>query len=131
MQFINIRLLINDYKESVQFWKYALKASPDYELEEMGYAYFRTDSAGIELYKRDKFAATMGDPLLARQAQELQAVLVFLVDNVDATYEQFVREGLNVVAKPQDRPEWNARSAHVYDPKGYLIEFYSPLSSEI
>ena len=58
-----------------------------------------------------------------------QAVIVFRVDDIDATYADLVKRGAKAVAAPVDRPVWQARTAHFSDPDGYLVEIYSPLQA--
>ena len=94
----------------------------------MGYAYFETDSAGVELMTREGFAAALGEAASPRKPEGHPAVLVFRVDDVDAAYANFVERGATAVAGPQNRPAWQVRSAHLSDPDGYLVEIYSQLA---
>ena len=96
--------------------------------EAMGYAYFETSSAGIELMQRDAFAAVIGTAAAPAPAGH-PAVMVFSVDDVDASYADLVARGATPVAEPQDRAEWGARAAQVGDPDGYLVEIYRKLPS--
>ena len=89
--------------------------------EAMGYAYFETSSAGVELMQRDAFAAAIGSAAAPAPSGH-SAVLVFSVDDVDARYAELVARGATPVAGPQDRAEWGARSAQISDPDGYLVE---------
>ncbi len=116
MKFINVRLLVGDITAAIKFWRDVMGLRMSYGDEAMGYAYFETDSAGVELLTREGFAAE-GRP----------AVLVFRVDDVDTAYADFVERGATAVAGPQDRPAWQVRSAHLSDPDGYLVEIYSQL----
>ena len=96
--------------------------------EEIGCAYFETDSAGLELYDRSKFADALAeeDPALTSVARSV--VITFGVHDVDASYADLVAHGVPSIAVPQDRPLWRARTAHLADPDGYIIEIYSSLS---
>ncbi len=38
-----------------------------------------------------------------------------------------VKRGAKEIAAPVDRPVWQARTAHLSDPDGYLVEIYSQL----
>jgi uncharacterized glyoxalase superfamily protein PhnB len=95
--------------------------------ETMGYAYFDTGDSGVELLSRDGFAATLGEATPAPTPEGHQAVLVFRVDDVDATYSDLVARGATPIAEPQDRPAWGARTAPLRAHDGYLVEIYSPL----
>lgn len=127
MNFINVRLLVNDAAASIKFWRDIMGLSMSYGDESMGYAYFEAGNAGVELMSRQSFAGALGEPASAPGPRP--AVLVFQVDDVDAAYADFVKRGATEVAEPQDRPAWGARSAHLSDPDGYIVEIYSKLES--
>ena len=128
MQLINVRLLVGDVSASIRFWRDVVQLPMKYGDEAMGYAYFETSSAGIELMQRDAFAAVIGTAAAPTPAGH-PAVMVFSVDDVDASYADLVARGATPVAEPQDRAEWGARAAQVGDPDGYLVEIYRKLPS--
>jgi lactoylglutathione lyase len=127
MKFINVRLLVGDMAAAMRFWRDAMGLPMTYGDEAMGYAYFETDSAGVELLTRKGFADALGEATSTPTPQGRPAVLVFRVDDVDAAYADFVKRGVTAVSGPQDRPAWGVRSAHLSDPDGYIIEIYSQL----
>lgn len=130
MKFINVRLLVSDISASIRFWRDIMRLHMTYGDETMGYAYFETDSAGVELLTRAGFTAALaeaGPSTPSATPEGHPAVLVFRVDSVDSAYADFIDHGANAVAAPQDRPAWGVRSAHLSDPDGYLVEIYSPL----
>ena len=61
MKFINVRLLVSDMAEAIRFWRDVMGLSMKYGDEAMGYAYFETDSAGVELMTRKGFADALGE----------------------------------------------------------------------
>jgi lactoylglutathione lyase len=126
MQLINVRLLVGDIPASIRFWRDVMQLPMKFGDEAMGYAYFETSSAGIELMQRDAFAAAIGQAAAPAPSGQ-PAVLVFSVDDVDTSYAELLARGATPVAGPQDRAEWAARSAQVGDPDGYLVEIYSQL----
>jgi catechol 2,3-dioxygenase-like lactoylglutathione lyase family enzyme len=128
MKFVNIRLLVSDITTAIRFWRDVMGLHMAYGDEAMGYAYFETDSAGIELLTRQEFTAALGEAISTPTPGERPAVLVFRVDDVDTAYTDLVKRGATGVAGPQDRPAWRVRSAYLSDPDGYLIEIYSPLA---
>jgi len=128
MKFVNIRLLVGDIRAAIRFWRDVMGFRMTFGDEAMGYAYFETDSAGVELMTREGFAAALGEAASPRKAEGHPAVLVFRVDDVDAAYTNFVERGATAVAWPQNRPAWQVRSAHLSDPDGYLVEIYSQLA---
>jgi len=127
MKFINVRLLVSDITAAIKFWRDVMGLRMSYGDEAMGYAYFETDSAGVELLTREGFAAALGEAPSTPAPEGRPAVLVFRVDDVDTAYADFVERGATAVAGPQDRPAWQVRSAHLSDPDGYLVEIYSQL----
>ncbi len=133
MKFINVRLLVSDISASIRFWRDIMRLNMTFGDETMGYAYFETDSVGVELLTRAGFAAALGEarPLVSSASTStpdgLPAVLVFRVDDVDSAYADYVERGAKAVAGPHDRPAWGVRSAHLSDPDGYLVELYNPL----
>src|SRR5207248_7489370 len=126
MKFVNVRLLVGDMAASINFWRDVMGLRMTYGDEAMGYAYFETDSAGVELMTSAGFASALGEAFKSTP-QGYPAALVFRVEDVDAAYADFVRRGATAVAGPQDRPAWGARSAHLSDPNGYIVELYSQL----
>ena len=128
MKFINVRLLVSDMTAAIRFWRDVMGLSMKYGDEATGYAYLETDSAGVELMTRKGFADALGEVASTSTRENHPAVLVFCVDDVDATYADFVKRGATAVSGPQDRSAWGVRSAHLSDPDGYIVEIYSQLS---
>ena len=129
MKFINVRLLVGDSAAAIRFWRDVMGLRMTFGDETMGYAYFDTGNAGLELLSRDGFATSLGEATPTPMPVGHQAVIVFRVDEVDATYADLVKRGAKAVADPVDRPVWQARTAHLSDPDGYLVEIYSQLQA--
>jgi predicted enzyme related to lactoylglutathione lyase len=129
MKLINFRLLVSDFPASLKFWRDLMMLPMTFGDESMGYAYFDTGNAGVELLSRDGFAASLGEATLTPTPTGHPAVIVFRVDDVDATYADLVKRGAKAIAAPIDRPVWQARTAHFSDPDGYLVEIYSSLQA--
>ncbi len=49
MKFVNVRLLVGDIRAAIRFWRDVMGFRMSFGDEAMGYAYFETDSAGVEL----------------------------------------------------------------------------------
>jgi lactoylglutathione lyase len=128
MKLFSFRLLVGDFPVSARFWRDTMGLNMTFSDEEIGYAYIEAGSAVLELFDREKFAAALAeaDPVPTSVARS--AVVTFKVDDVDASYADLVAHGVPSVAVPQDRPLWRARTAHIADPDGYIIELYSSLS---
>ncbi len=129
MKLINIRLLVSDFPASLAFWRDIMMLPMTFGDETMGYAYFDTGSAGIELMSRAGFAASLEEVMPASRPDGYPAVIVFRVDDVDASYADLVKRGAKAIAEPVDRPAWQARTAHFSDPEGYVVEIYSQLQT--
>src|SRR5215471_18608854 len=129
MKLVNFRLLVSDFPASLTFWRDIMKLPMTFGDESMGYAYFDTGNAGIELLSRIAFAASLGELVPSIITKGNPAVIVFRVDDVDATYDDLVKRGAKAVVEPVDRPVWQARTAHFSDPDGYLVEIYSQLQT--
>jgi len=133
MKFTNVRLLTGDFDASYQFWRDVMRLpvayGPDSPGGIPGYAYLTIGEVGVELMSRDGFAAALGEATPAPAPTGRQTVLVLGVDDVDATYADLVGRGATSVAAPVDRPQWGARTAHLADPDGHLIELYTRLTA--
>src|SRR5690349_10341611 len=98
MKFINVRLMVDHFAESIHFWQDLMGFQLKYRDEGMGYAYFETGSAGVELISRTGSFAASEEVVPAGG----QTILVFQVDDIDASYADLVQSGAISVSKPQD-----------------------------
>ncbi len=138
MKLANVRLLVADFSASYAFWRDVMQLpvayGPDTPNAPDGYAYLTlgdATDAGIELFNRAGFAQSIAQSIAqspASGAGNAQIVLVLKVDDVAATYADLVARGATSVAEPKDRPDWGARTAHISDPDGNIIELYASLS---
>jgi catechol 2,3-dioxygenase-like lactoylglutathione lyase family enzyme len=95
------------------------------------YADFDTGGGtGIALFQRELMSEALGTSGLPASAQGDQDsfVLVFSVEDVDATCSRLQAQGVRLVTEPRDRPEWGIRTAHFRDPDGFLIEINQGIS---
>lgn len=123
MKFINVRLLVDHLPTTIKFWRDLMGFKMTYSDETMGYAYFETDSAGVELLSREGFASTFGDLASASR----QTIMVFQVDDIDVTYADLVQRGATAISAPRDFPSLQIRTGHIGDPEGNIVELYSKL----
>src|SRR5437588_486193 len=122
MEFLGIRLLVNNFPAMLQFWRDVMKLPVKFSDDNMRYAYFETEKGGLELFSRDAFAAAIGEKMPAPAGR--QSVLLFKVDNVDTAYADLVKRGAKSVSAPKDWTEVPVRTAHVADPDGNIVEIY-------
>lgn len=125
------RLLVSDFATELAFWRDAMALPVRYGDEAMGYALFDigNESAGLELFARAAFLGALGLSVPAEMPTGYSTVVTLSVDDVDATYARVLGQGASSVAAPKDRPEWMARTAHITDPEGHLIEIYTLLAA--
>lgn len=129
MKLDNFRLLVNDFSASFQFWHDIVGLTLIYKDDAGGvYAYFQAGSSRIELLKADYFASSVGSAKPAPMQGGHRGVIVFQVDDVDATYADLVKRGAPTLAPPQDRPQWFCRTAHLLAPDGYVLEVFKTLT---
>ena len=57
-------------------------------------------------------------------------MVVFEVENVDDTYQAFLKKGINFINEPTDMPDWGMRVVHLRDPEENLIELFTPLAAQ-
>jgi uncharacterized glyoxalase superfamily protein PhnB len=130
MELFGFRLLVTDFAAAVHFWRDLMKFALQFQDESLGYAYFDTGKVGLELMKFDDFASALGEVASQPVSQGRQVVIDIRVDDVDITYKELVEQGAVSVAPPQDRPLWRARTAHIADPDGHVVELYTSLPAD-
>jgi lactoylglutathione lyase len=134
MKLTSVRLLVSDFPASFSFWRDVMQFpvifGPDTPGAPNGYAYLVSGEvgvdAGVELIHRDGFAEAIGVAPTPAPSNS-QTCLDFKVDDVDATYAELVARGAPSVAAPTDHLDWGARTAHISDPDGNIIELYTSL----
>lgn len=126
--FTHTRLLVSDYRECFRFYRDVMGFEVGWGDEESQYADFETGDATLALFGREAMADAVGTaerPVATHHQDEV--VLVFRVASVDDTYEQ-LRERIEFVTDPHDRPDWGIRVAHFRDPDGNLVEINRSLT---
>jgi catechol 2,3-dioxygenase-like lactoylglutathione lyase family enzyme len=131
MEFFGTRLLTGDFSAAVHFWRDIMGLSLHMQDEGLGYAYFDLGKTGLEIMARSAFAATLAESSPPLEATGRQVVLNFRVDDVDAAYTSLIALGATPLAPPVDRPLWRARTAHLADPDGHVVELYTVLPARV
>lgn len=132
MKFSNVRLLVKDYKKCFKFYTEQLGFEPLWGDENGCYASFKVADGieGFAIFVSDFMALAVGNeektqPIGSRE----KSMIVFEVENVDETYQTFLRKGIRFINKPTDMPDWGMRVVHLRDPEENLIEFFTPLAA--
>ncbi|MDF9765125.1 catechol 2,3-dioxygenase-like lactoylglutathione lyase family enzyme [Bacillus velezensis] len=125
MKLLQVRLLVNDFKKSVEFYKDSLGLPISWLEKEMEYALFDNGETKIELLSRENMAEIVGEERKSLDGDaQSRFLLQFKVEDVDKTYDYLHKQGIKCVNEPHDRQEWRARVAHFRDPDNNLIEIY-------
>ncbi|MEC1105991.1 VOC family protein [Bacillus velezensis] len=125
MKLLQIRLLVNDFKKSVEFYKDSLGLPISWLEKEMEYALFDNGETKIELLSRENMAEIVGEERKSLDGDaQSRFLLQFKVEDVDKTYDYLHKKRIKCVNEPHDRQEWRARVAHFRDPDNNLIEIY-------
>lgn len=130
MELFGMRLLVKDLAAAVHFWRDLMKFSLQFQDETVGYAYFETGKIALELHTQDEFASAIGEITPVAEPQGRQVVIDIRVDNVDDSYNELIAQGARSVSTPKDRPAWRARTAHIADPDGHVIELFMSLPED-
>ncbi|MCW4020815.1 MAG: VOC family protein, partial [Candidatus Bathyarchaeota archaeon] len=86
------------------------------------------EETALALFQRQVMAEVIGTTDLPVEAvSQDRMVLIFGVDNLDATVGKLRERGARFVTEPKDNPDWGIRTAHLRDPDGNLIEINSPM----
>jgi uncharacterized glyoxalase superfamily protein PhnB len=120
MKITNLTLWVQENKLSEKFYKkvgFSVERSDD-EHTTVSLNGFMLDLVSMrdeQPFTRDSMAGDKG-----------RGVYIYLcVDNVDATYQDFLSKGLQPYTQPKDWP-WGNREFILKDPDGYKLCFWQP-----
>lgn len=122
----NTRLLVDHIEVCRDFYKNKLGLSERIAVAEGVYYVFATDGGSLALYKRE-LMESVGGVAISSEKKADKAVLVFSVEDVDATYKELTAKGIQFIREPHNQETWEIRVAHFRDPEGNLIEIEGPL----
>lgn len=132
MQLTHIRLLVKDLCACFRFYRDIMGFKVLWGAEDSDYASFDTGvGTQLALFGRAEQAAAVGaGDLPADAACQDRAMLVFEVDDLEATVARLQAQGVPLAMGISDHPEWGIRTAYVRDPDGTLIEFSVAIPQE-
>lgn len=132
MQLNQVRLLVTNFDGCFRFYRDVLALPVGFGNEGDVYADFKLGGdVTLALFERQAMAEAVGTTDLPTTADSQdRAVVVFGVDDLQATVARLQAHGVELVAEPTDRPEWGMRTAHFRDPDGNLLEIFVPIPME-
>lgn len=117
-------LVVADAEVSTRFWRDVIGA--ELEHADGPYAQFRVGEVHLGLFEAEAMSGALGREIVRPEPGSAGFELGFVVDDVDAAFDELVAAGATPVTPPGDRP-WGQRTAYVADPDGYRIELLRPI----
>jgi catechol 2,3-dioxygenase-like lactoylglutathione lyase family enzyme len=117
----HIRLLVENYRDSVRFYEHTLGLPLLRGDLESGYAEFEAPGIRLGLLQRSAMSEALGMVEPKQEGRRHMAV-AFAVDDVDAAFNELKVKGVKFTLAPRTHSDWNLRTAHFNDPDGNLIE---------
>jgi predicted enzyme related to lactoylglutathione lyase len=124
MKLNDFRLLVYDFVASFHFWHEIVGLSAIFRDENNIYAELDAGNVRLELLDASYFAGSIGSVQPAPVQEDYRGVVVFAVDDLEATYDDLVRRGAPSLAPPHDHPAGFARVALLTAPDGYVLELF-------
>jgi uncharacterized glyoxalase superfamily protein PhnB len=123
MEFVSVRVITGDIKRLVGFYEQATGLRATWFTDEFAEVGTKGATLAIGAARTiDQFAPGAAEP-----ASNRSVIIEFLVDDVDAVYQQL--GSADVVQRPTTMP-WGNRSLLVRDPDGQLVNFFTPVTPD-
>lgn len=128
MNLLSIRIITANFDELVKFYEQVtglavVKYTPDF-------AELKTPTATIAIGSTKTLQFFGGDEV-AQPAQNRSVIIEFRVDDVEKDYERLADYlQNNIVQKPTTMP-WGNKSLLFRDPDGNLVNFFTPITTEV
>jgi lactoylglutathione lyase len=124
----NSRVLVRDFARSWAFYTRALGLAPVRGDGTPPYAEVGNESHFVGLFLRSEMDPELGPPVTAPRPDN-RVSLIFEVSDVDTVHAHLVRLGVEILTGPTNRPQWGARTVHLRDPDGNLVELATRIPS--
>lgn len=125
MDFVSTRLITGDIDRLVNFYEQVTGVRAVWGTED--FAELRTARGTLAIGSTRTVA--LFAPGAARPADNRTAIIEFLVDDVDARYEDLRGVVEDFVTVPTTMP-WGNRAMLMRDPDGNLVNFFTPVTPE-
>ena len=126
MKLNNIRLLVNDFQKSFEFYNDTLELECTWGNKNSQYASFDIGiKSGLAIFKSKLMTEAIGATREDHCPTDKFAIVIE-VDNVDLTYEK-LKNKIEFISTPNDMSAWGIRVAHFRDVENNLIEIFSNL----
>jgi catechol 2,3-dioxygenase-like lactoylglutathione lyase family enzyme len=125
MKLNSVRLLVDNLPDCLAFYRDVMGLEVMLEAESGVYAQLIGEGVSLGLYQRELMADVVGTKGAGNErAVKDTALLVFEVENVDASMVALQGKGAQFLNEALDQEAWFMRVAHLRDPDGNLIELY-------
>jgi lactoylglutathione lyase len=126
-----VRLLVTNFDACFRFYRDVMGFKVTWGEEGDTYGSFGVgEGTALALFQRQAMAEMIGTTdLPVDVVSQDRIMLIFGVENLDATVTKLREQGGQFVSEPKDQPNWGIRTAHLRDPEGNLIEINSPMST--
>jgi predicted enzyme related to lactoylglutathione lyase len=125
MNFVSVRIITDDIKRLVSFYERITGLTPTWFTEDFAEV---ATPAGTLAIGSVRTVALFGKDA-ARPSSNQSAIIEFLVDDVDAKYEQLKPLIADLIQAPTTMP-WGNRSLLFADPDGNRVNFFTPVTEQ-
>jgi predicted enzyme related to lactoylglutathione lyase len=123
------RLLVQDWKACVSFYKNVMEFTTTVEDEVGGYAEFAIGDMKLGLFPQQEMAEILASPCQPTQNELPDRVaLIFVVKNLDEECQRLQHKGVHLLTTPTSNPTYSIKTTYLRDPAGTLIGLYQPLT---
>jgi len=122
-----VRLLVENYRDSLRFYRDTLKLPVHRGDLESNYVEFDTPGMRLALLQRSEMTRALGMEGANGEGRK-HVALAFSVPDVDQAFADLEANGIKFVMAPRTHEDWNLRTAHFRDPDGNLLEINQRLA---
>ena len=122
------RLLVNDWKACVSFYKDIMQFDIAQEDEQGGYAEFNVAQMKLSIFRRSEMAQMIHNNEKPPTAECQDTVaLIFTVHDLEDECIKLKQKGIKLTTEPMNNPMYGIKTAYLRDPDENLIGLYQML----